>query len=116
MTDPVWATPSDPSDIAPRYANGVVVAMSQWDLTIEFQQRYPLPGKPVTDLEWPNRSIARIAMSPPHAKVLSELLSNAVNDYENRFGALPSTETLLQVSDSDTGVFKEEETVRKEEG
>jgi hypothetical protein len=95
MTEPVWGAPLDPSDLAPRYANGATVAMSQWDLTVEFQQRQPVPDKPVSDPEWDLRSIARIVMSPTHAKVLAEILSNAVTGWEHRFGAMPSTQALL---------------------
>jgi Protein of unknown function (DUF3467) len=96
MADPVWATPMDPSEPAPRYSNGANVAMSQWDLTIEFQQRYPMPGKPVSDSDWGTLSVGRITMSPTHAKVLAKLLSNAIANWEANFGDLPSDETLLR--------------------
>ena len=95
MPEPVWATPLDLADVAPRYANGTTVAMSQWDLTIEFQQRQPVHDKSVSDPEWDLRSIARIVMSPTHAKVLAEILSNSVATWEERFGPMPSTQTLL---------------------
>ena len=103
MPDPVWATPMDPSETAPRYSNGTNVAMSQWDLTIEFQQRYPVPEKAVSDQEWGARSVGRIVMSPTHAKVLAGLLSNALAKWEERFGPLPSEQMLLHGSD-DIGV------------
>lgn len=39
--------------------------------------------------------VARIMMSPTHAKVLAEMIRSAVNQWEDRFGALPAVDELL---------------------
>ena len=63
-----------------------------FDLTIDFgykspeQGRMQATGKPA---EW--HHVARITMSPAHAKSLLALLATQIQQYETQFGELPST-------------------------
>jgi hypothetical protein len=75
----------------PVYANEALLAMSQWDLTIDFRLVAPEQG---TGLGEP-RQVARIMVSPMHAKALVAQLADAVRSWEQRFGPLPDAAQLL---------------------
>lgn len=101
MTESVWSAPLNPGDRGAAYTNSVNVALTQWDLTLDFQFATPAPGSPSgRSLEGSNvpiasERVARLVMSPTHAKVLSEALTGAVAEWERRFGPLPDTSVLL---------------------
>ena len=95
MTQPVWSESEDPSDSEPHYANSATIGMSQWDLTIDFGLATPAPGSPVSEMRLALRPVSRIVMSPTHAKVLAELLTKTVSDWERKFGRLPKTSALM---------------------
>jgi hypothetical protein len=96
VAEAVWSAPLNPEDRAAAYTNSVNVALTQWDLTLDFQFATPAPGSsanvnpPVTA-----ERVARLVMSPTHAKVLSEALRNAVEEWERRFGQMPDISVLL---------------------
>jgi hypothetical protein len=95
VTQPVWAESEDPSDSDPRYANSVTIGMSQWDLTIDFGLATPAPGSLVSEMRLALRPVSRIVMSPTHAKVLAEILTTTISEWEHKFGRLPETGALM---------------------
>jgi hypothetical protein len=97
MTQPTWSAPLDPSDRAPRYANAAIVAATQWDVTIDFQITTPAPGTPANTMnpELTVQRVARVVMSPTHAKVLANYLATTVEQWEGRFGQLAELDVLL---------------------
>jgi hypothetical protein len=70
--------------------------MSQWDITIDFQLATPPERLAPGEIHIEARPVARIVMSPTHAKVLAESIGTTVRDWEAKFGALPSVDQLLQ--------------------
>ncbi len=90
---PDW---QDGGDAPSLYANSTGIAMSQWDITIDFQLATPPERLPPGETRIEARPVARIVMSPTHAKVLAESISTTIRDWEGRFGALPSVDQLLQ--------------------
>jgi len=95
MTEQVWPASQDPSDTVSRYTNTAYIAMSQWDLTIDFRLASPAPGTPVDAPLSVTHEVARIVMSPTHAKVLAKLIGDAVSKWEATFGDLPDAAKLL---------------------
>lgn len=99
MADAVWSAPLNPEDRGAAYTNSVNVALSQWDLTLDFQFATPAPGSaavsPDANVPFATERVARLVMSPTHAKVLSAALRNAVDEWESRFGQMPDVSVLL---------------------
>ncbi|WP_242280679.1 DUF3467 domain-containing protein [Bacillus cereus group sp. BfR-BA-01347] len=62
------------------YSNSVNVATNIYDFTLSFEQK--------------NSSgtieISSIIMSPEHTKVLANLLMSSVNEYEEKYGTIPT--------------------------
>ncbi len=100
MSQPIWPESDDPADSEPRYANSVTIGMSQWDLTIGFGLAAPEPGSPVPEMRLALTAVSRIVMSPTHAKVLAEMLTKTVGEWERRFGKLPKTAVLMPQPDA----------------
>jgi hypothetical protein len=100
MTDPVWPAALDPSDRGTLYANSVTMAGTQWDITMDFQLATPAPGTPVSETQLTPYRVARIIVSPTHAKVLAGLLTRAVTEWEEKFGKLPDASALMPESPS----------------
>jgi hypothetical protein len=94
MELPGWTGPQDPSESVSRYANGAYLAISQWDVTIDFQLNSPAPGSSMENPKFIPHRAAQIVMSVTHAKVLAAYLAKAITDWEAKFGALPSVEAL----------------------
>jgi len=67
------------------YANSARVETSIWDMKIFFGELV-LGGGPKPFIE----ESACISMSPQHAKAMLGVLSTNINEYENRFGKIPS--------------------------
>lgn len=71
------------------------IAFTQYDMTCDFQlvtsEGVGATGEP----QLLTQRVARIVMSPTHAKVLAETIRSAVSQWEGRFGALPAAEALL---------------------
>ncbi len=99
MAEAVWSAPLNPEDRGAAYTNSVNVALTQWDLTLDFQFATPAPGSsaspPGGNPPIAAERVARLVMSPTHAKVLSEALRNAVAEWESRFGPMPDVSVLL---------------------
>ena len=92
---PDWAEQSGSPDAASRYANGTDIAFTQWDMTLDFQLATAEKATPTGEVRFVAQRIARIVMSPTHAKVLAEMIRNSVSQWEDRFGTLPETEALM---------------------
>lgn len=99
MAEAVWSAPLNPEDRGAAYTNSVNIALSQWDLTLDFQFATPAPGSaavaPNTSPAIAAERVARLVMSPTHAKVLSEFLRNAVAEWESRYGQMPDISVLV---------------------
>ncbi len=75
------------------YVNGVRIDYTQWDMTVDLLLSTPageIPSEPGTEAAYATERVARVIMSPMHAKALAESLSDAVRAWETGFGALPS--------------------------
>jgi hypothetical protein len=98
-----WTEAPGPSDVASRYVNSAEIAFSQWDMTVDFQLATPVKAAPDAESPFLVQRVARIVMSPTHAKVLAEMIHNAVGEWETRFGALPDVESLTRRPDAAAG-------------
>jgi hypothetical protein len=63
-----------------KYSDFAIVSQSPFGFTFDFGQRLPM-GKEVA-------MVARIAMSPQHAKLFTQLLSQNIQKYEKEFGEI----------------------------
>jgi hypothetical protein len=98
IDEPTWA--ATPGTAPLLYSNGANVAMSQWDMVIDFQQSAPPSGTLLQGQAWASRGVARIVISPTHAKVLADILNKAVRQWEAAYGELPPPEKLLPQHDA----------------
>jgi hypothetical protein len=89
-----WTEALEPSDFASRYVNSVEIAFSQWDMTLDFQLATPVKAASAGESPFMVQRVARIVMSPTHAKVLAEMIKGAVGEWETRFGPLPDVAKL----------------------
>ena len=82
------------------YCNGVGVAMSPWDFTMQFTltsaamaSRHEVSGMEATptppELSVDQQVVARLVMSPQHAKAFHALLTGNIANYESQFGEIP---------------------------
>jgi len=94
MAEPVWSAPLDEANVGAGYTNSVTIGTTQWDVTLDFQFRTPAPGN-AANAELPSQRVARLVMSPMHAKVLAEVIAGAIRAWEHNYGALPDAEVLL---------------------
>lgn len=65
------------------YSNQVMLEVSNFDMTFTFAQRKGQSAVPN-----PEDIVAEVIMSPQHAKVLSKVLSQNIQNYEEIFGIL----------------------------
>lgn len=64
------------------YANQAFININQMDFTLDFAATVPfIPA---------SRIVARVIMSPPHAKALLSMLSGMVKEYEQQIGRIPA--------------------------
>ena len=100
-----WTEVPGSPDAASRYVNTAEISYSQWDMTFDFQLATPekVPGAEESELSL--QRVARLVMSPTHAKVLAERIREAVSGWEARFGRLP---TVAQFSPQPTAVSEDE--------
>ena len=93
-----WGTtspsPQDSVEATAQYVNGAQIGMTQWDLAVAFTLSFPAPDSTVENQRLTSQTVVRILVSPTHAKVLANLLTKAVSDWESKFGPLPSVEQL----------------------
>ena len=83
------------STVPALYTNGVAGQLSQWDITLFFQ--YNTAALPVTGtaVEPVSQSVAKLVMSPQHAKALIAVVQDAVAKWERAFGDLPGLDKLI---------------------
>lgn len=62
-----------------KYCNGVSVTTNIYDFTLQLTQ----------NLGDDYKEIATVIMSPQHTKILAELLTNSLNEYEKQYGKIP---------------------------
>jgi len=71
-----------------KYINSVGVSSSQWDFALQFQL-HTVVGQQPDGVPIVNETlVARIVMSPQHAVALRGALSDAVKEWETKFGKL----------------------------
>jgi Protein of unknown function (DUF3467) len=99
VAETIWSAPLNPEDRGAAYTNSVNVGVTQWDLTLDFQFATPAPGSSsnpaYANVPLATERVARLVMSPTHAKVLTEALRRAVAEWESRFGPMPDVSVLL---------------------
>ena len=95
--------PAEPYDAArfpqPVYSNSVNILYGPFDFVFSFR---------MAALATDNQSVAMltaasVALSPQHAKVLSELLAEKVREWESFFGPLPSKDAMNDATQRATG-------------
>jgi hypothetical protein len=89
---PRWTVqvPTDASVGLVQYCNAAQVIATEWDISLDFSQLVPFPPQePGGQPSVARNTVARIIMSPQHAKAFSELLRQNVADYERQHGELP---------------------------
>jgi len=62
-------------------------------MTVDFQLVVPVAGP--TGAHLVPRPVARVVLSPTHAKVLAEIIRRSVVEWEERFGTLPDVAALM---------------------
>ncbi len=70
----------DPDKIDAKYCDQVMLNTGPFGITMDFLQQIPQMKTA--------RVLSRIAMSPQHAKIYSEILSNSLKEYEKNFGEI----------------------------
>lgn len=71
------------------YCNAAQVLATEWDVSLDFAQLVlGLPQEPGEPPSVTRNPLARIIMSPQHAKAFSELLRQQVADFERQHGEL----------------------------
>lgn len=71
------------------YANSTGVSFSRFDFVLEFAQDIPAEGDTPEQVAVHRRPIARVALSPPQAVGLAELLNGDIEAYEKQYGTIP---------------------------
>ena len=71
-------------NVASIYSNAVNVAISLYDFRLILGERQGASGDPAQI-----KSVAKVFLSPPHAKALARLLARQVERYERQFGPIP---------------------------
>ncbi len=66
------------------YANNASFRTSIWDIAVDFGTIEAADEQTIVV-----RNAVRVIMSPQHARVLAELLTKNVADYERQFGPIP---------------------------
>jgi hypothetical protein len=69
-----------PDKMEARYSDFAIIAKNALGFNFDFAQRMP-GGKQVN-------VVARIAMSPQHAKLFAQILQRNIEQYENEFGEI----------------------------
>lgn len=77
--------------IEAHYSDFAIISKNVLGFNIDFAQRLPT-GKQVS-------IVSRIAMSPQHAKLLKEVLSRNLEQYEKEFGEISIPKKPRQVKD-----------------
>lgn len=83
-------------NVASYYTNSINIRLSVYDVSLLFGE-----VEEATEDSFVVRQIARVTMSPQHAKALATLLSNRLEAYERQFGPLPDVSSVLDRKDTD---------------
>ncbi len=94
----IWGGPSpvpSPEPDVSRYVNGVLVQQSPWDFVLDLRHQYLIAdrGREGEEPSVASQTVARIVMSPQHAKALHALLGEALSAWEQSFGELRDLRT-----------------------
>lgn len=93
MTSPGSALPPGFSfgapQTAPVYVNGVQVNATPWDLSFDFQQLTVVGADEHGAPQVAMQSVARIVMSPQHAKSFQLIFNNVLDQWQQQHGQLP---------------------------
>lgn len=80
-----------PDKIEAKYSDFAIIAKNVLGFNLDFAQRIP-GGKQVN-------IVARVAMSPQHAKLFSKILTKNVEKYEEEFGEIKIPEGAKATKD-----------------
>ena len=87
-----------PDDLPTYYANNVAFRSSLWDITLDFGVILE-----AGENEFAFRDLATVIMSPQHARVFAELLTEHVRRYEELFGRIPRQDEVEKALEGVTG-------------
>lgn len=90
----------DPDKIDARYCDQALLNVGPFGFIFDFMQQIPQMQT--------TRVLARIAMSPQHAKIFSEILSKNVSNYESNFGEIKLSTQLKDEAEKRIGFRPEE--------
>ena len=86
------------------YADAFQVTTTAFGVNMTFSLRDPHPGSK----QVPSREVARVRMSPEHAKIVAMMLMSQIKEYERASGikiAIPAqVYTQLGIAEEDWGV------------
>lgn len=82
-----------PDKLEARYSDIAVIAKNALGFNMDFGQR--MPGNKQVNI------VARIAMSPQHAKLFAKVLEQNIEDYEKKFGEIQVPKKAANVKDGE---------------
>jgi len=89
----------DPDKIDAKFCDQVFMSNSAFGFMFDFLQQIPQMKT--------TRMLSRIGMSPQHAKIFSEILSNGVKQYEGLFGEIKLTTRMKDEASQQIGFHKD---------
>lgn len=98
----------DQDKIDAKFCDQVMMNTAAFGFTFDFIQQIPQMKTA--------RVLSRIAMSPQHAKIFSELLANSVKHYEQNFGEIKLTAKMKEESQRRIGFRSESGQISPENG
>lgn len=90
----------DPDKIDAKFCDQAMMNIGPFGMTYDFIQQIPQMKSA--------RVLSRIAMSPQHAKVFSEIVANGIKQYEDMFGEIKLTTKMKDEADKKIGFQSEE--------
>ena len=85
----------DPDKIDAKFCDQIFMNSGPFGMTFDFIQQIPQMKTA--------RILSRIAMSPQHAKIFSDILSNGVKQYEEKFGEIKLTAQMKSEAEHKIG-------------
>ena len=76
-----------PKDLEAAYSNGALITHTQSEMVIDFVQILPRMPK--------GKAVARVIISPIHAKRLQQVLAQTIANFETQFGEIKLPPTLV---------------------
>lgn len=99
MTEPININ-VDQDKIEAKFCDQVLMNNSAFGMTFDFIQQIPQMNTA--------RVLSRIAMSPQHAKVFSDILAKGVKEYEEKFGEIKLTPSMKDEAEKKIGFQKKD--------